>query len=342
MQHGAQPLELSTDPEKQQLVGRPASHASHASHARPAVGLAAALLAALLMAGYLLLGEYFMSNLDNGDPGTFLLGRQLIASLLMTLLSAARDGWAMPRRADRPRIHLLGLLNFVNAVGFVWGFKLTSAFTTSVMQLSIPVFTLFASVALREESLSFGKLCGVLLVVTGCGFVSVARPAEGGGGHITSFGTGLVVLVLQCFSFVGIMLLQKRVLEHYPVSLVVAWSYTLCTLWSLLYSAVDGSLTRLPEQFSSPSKVAIVVYSAVFGAVAYFELVAFATKHLPATLVAISVAFEPLAVSIAGLFFSAARTSLLELGGYVTAAVGTTVLALSYHQRLGQTHCESD
>ena len=40
-----------------------------------------------------------------------------------------------------------------------------------------------------------------------------------------------------------------------------------------------------------------MVYSAVLGAVAYFELIAIATKHLPATVVGISVAFEPLAVT---------------------------------------------
>ena len=97
------------------------------------------------------------------------------------------------------------------------------------------------------------------------------------------FSIGIVVLVAQCVSFVGLMLVQKRLLQRYSVSLVVAWSYTLCTLWSLLYSVVDGSILRLPQQFASSWKVAIVVYSALFGAVAYFELIAFATKHLPAT-----------------------------------------------------------
>ena len=161
------------DPEKEQLVAQSPSPAP-LQVVRPVAGLIAALLAALLMAGYLLLGKHFVS-LDAGDPAGFLLGRQLIASALMLVLAAARNGCILPRRDDQQTIHLLGLLNFVNAVGFVWGFKLTTAFTTSVMQLSIPVFTLVASVALGQEALSPGKAVGVLLVVGGCGLVS-ARP----------------------------------------------------------------------------------------------------------------------------------------------------------------------
>ena len=274
------------DPENEQLVAQSPVPAP-VEVTRPVAGLAAALLAALLMAGYLLLGKHFVSSLDAGDPAGFLLGRQLLASALMIVLAAARNGCVLPRRDDQQMIHLLGLLNFVNAVGFVWGFKLTTAFTTSVMQLSIPVFTLLASVALGQEALSPGKVVGVLLVVMGCGLVS-ARPESGAvavalEGSSAVFGIGTAVLVAQCVSFVGLMLVQKHLLQRYSVSLVVAWSYTLCTLWSLLYSVADGSITRLPQQFASRSKLAIVVYSALFGAVAYFELIAFATKHLPAT-----------------------------------------------------------
>ena len=53
-------------------------------------------------------------------------------------------------------------------------------------------------------------------------------------------------------------------------------------------------------------------------------------RPLLGRVVAISVAFEPLAVSITGVLFFAYGISTLELGGYVVAAAGTAVLALSY------------
>ena len=38
-------------------------------------------------------------------------------------------------------------------------------------------------------------------------------------------------------SFVGIIQVQKRVLDFYPVALVVGWSYAMCTAWSCAYCA---------------------------------------------------------------------------------------------------------
>ena len=155
------------DPETEQLVP---DEAPQTSASRPVAGSVAAVLAAVLMAGYLLLGKQYVSRPGaDGDPAVFLLGRQLVASLLMGCLATARDGFVLPHAEDRKALHLLGLLNFVNAIGFVWGFKLTTAFTTSVMQLCIPVLTLGASVAMAMEPLSMGKLTGVFLVVAGNG-----------------------------------------------------------------------------------------------------------------------------------------------------------------------------
>ena len=40
---------------------------------------------------------------------------------------------------------------------------------------------------------------------------------------------------------------QKRLLDFYPVTLVVGWSYALCTAWSAAYCVLDRSLLRLPQ-----------------------------------------------------------------------------------------------
>ena len=56
-------------------------------------------------------------------------------------------------------------------------------------------------------------------------------------------------------------------LEFYPVSLVVGWSYALCTLWSCAYCVADGTILHLPALVAASSNgLSIVLYSAVFGA----------------------------------------------------------------------------
>ena len=315
--------------------------------ARPLAGGAAALLAAGVMAGYVVLGKVYVSAEDTGgDPGVLLLCRQLIASVLMVAGALCKHGWMLPRPEHRRTIHVLGALNFVNALGFVWGFKLTSAFITSVMQLSIPVFTMAYSAARGDERLSVPKCLSVLTVVGGCIFVTVASATQLGAAGVSNVDptevaltppppswqlyVGSAVLLAQCWSFVGIVVVQKPVLEHYPVAMVVGWSYVLCTCWSCVYCALDGSILRVGKHLESSSGMAIVLYSAVAGAALYFELIAFATKQLTPTLVAISVSVEPLLVSLFGVLFFAYRPTPYDAVGYALAALGAVALAVTY------------
>ena len=99
------------------------------------------MAAAVVMAGYVVLSKQFVGHQHSegsGDVGAFLLARQLLASLLMLLLAVCKHGWMLPEPEHRRTFAKLGFLNFVNAIGFVWGIKLTTAFVTSVLQLSIP------------------------------------------------------------------------------------------------------------------------------------------------------------------------------------------------------------
>ena len=232
------------------------------SKPRPMLGAAAAVAAALVMAGYVVLSKQFFGS-GGSEVGAFLLARQLLASTLMLALAAGRHGCVLPRPEHRGALARLGFLNFFNAIGFVWGVKLTTAFVTSVMQLSIPVFTLVYSTLTGLEQPSLAKSGALLLTLLGCGIVAVsgagehsaARAAPGAWPGPTPESAareplkvgGVLILVAQCMSFVGIIQVQKRLLEHYPVALVVGWSYAMCTAWSSVYCALDRSLFRLPE-----------------------------------------------------------------------------------------------
>ena len=111
------------------------------------------------------------------------------------------------------------------------------------------------------------------------------------------------------------------------MSIVVAWGYSAGVAFSVVSSAVDGSLWTLPAHFNSPTAVSIVIYSATVGALAYFELITFASKHLPASFVACSVALEPLAVSMLGILAFGYEVTPLEAVGYAIAMLGVAAMA---------------
>jgi len=300
---------------------------------KPVTGAIAALAAAALMAGYVVLGKQLISaGSAPADPGVFWITRQLIAAILMVIIALMQHGYQMPEPQDRMGLAALGVLNFINGVGFMWGVKLTTAFITSVMQLSIPVFTLVYSACSGLEHASLGKAAGVLVVVAGCMLVTVggAHAGEAAGeeqlsASLVPFGVG--VLVVQCTSFVGLVLVQKPLVARYPVSWVIAWSYVLCTVWSCVVALLDGSIFHVSVMFSSTRSLAILIYSATFGCVLYFALIAYASKHLSATLVSVTVSLEPLVVSVIGSIFFEYRPQALELWGYVVALLGSILLA---------------
>ena len=252
----------------------------------------------------------------------------------MVFSALARHGraFAHPRPEHFGGIGKLGVFNFLNSIMFIWGLKLTSSFVTSVAQLVIPVITYGWTACTGVETPLCRKGLGVLLVFSGSLIVVFGSSAssqrnESPGPIGAPFALGLAALAVQTTSFTGLLVVQKRMLADYPVSLVVAWGYGCSVPFAFLCSLLDGSLYRLPSHFDDRSSIAIVLYSASVGCFLYFELITFATRHLPSTIVACSVALEPLAVSVLGVLVLNASISVLETVGYAIALLGIGCMA---------------
>ena len=105
------------------------------------------------------------------------------------------------------------------------------------------MFTLIYSSCSGLEHASLAKVIGVLVVVSGCTLVTVGGADMGRRGSASaSWKTylGVGVLVVQCISFVGLVLVQKPLVARYPVSWVIGWSYVLCTGWTCIAALLDG------------------------------------------------------------------------------------------------------
>ena len=397
-------VEWASEPEKMLQPGSspPACNTQPRCDRRLCRGLTAAVTAAVLMAGYLVLGKLFLGSGSGAGPTAFLVCRQVLASGLLVAGALALHGPQLPRRADMPSVQRLGLYNFINALGFLWGVQLTTPFVTSVAQLAIPVLVLAHAACCGRQRVTLFKVrarplsslphtalaatlsrpiqaAGVLVLVAGCALVAAgahsaaAAPSAVGRprGHHGSARLllGLAVLAVQCSSFVGLLLeqvrtrtarqpdsrdenrrrgrrdrrdrrdrrhdpltlaaplSQERLVRSYPVSWVLAWAYASCTLLSCAAAAADGSLGAVGAALASPRDAAIVAYSATCGCVAYFVLIAYASKHLPAELVSVTVAVEPLAVSALGMLLLGAEPCAAEGAGFALAFGGTALLS---------------
>lgn len=330
---------------------------ARASPSRPKLlfGWAAALSAALCMSAYVLIGER-TTVAKQYDASGFLLLRQLIATMCMLVVAAAKHGCSVkllvPPSAVLADVKLLGLLQFLNALLFLHGISLAGSFVAAVCQLSVPVITFAYTALAGMERPSLRRALALLAVVAGCLLtaightlhaVTVPPPTTTSRRLLRQFKLerhrtrhleaplpllGVALLLVQCTSFVGIVVVQKRVLSSQPVSLTVMWSYLLATALTGVYCALVGSLRRLGRQLESATDALSIGFAAVVGTLVYFELIGVASKHLPPTLVACSVALEPLTVSALGGVVLGHTTSPLEMGGYAVASVGVCALAL--------------
>lgn len=192
---------------------------------RPVAGSFAALAAVLAMAGYLVLGKHHISGARH-DPGGFSLCRQVVGALLMLISGYGRHGCALfkLRQEHYGWIVKLGFLNYLNSICFIWGFKLTSSFVASVAQLSVPVLTYIYTAAVGLESPTYRRTAGVCLIVCGCLLTAIGssmNQSSSGAGSSSDkalLWIGCGALLIQTSAFVGLLVVQKRVLEYYPVS----------------------------------------------------------------------------------------------------------------------------
>lgn len=287
------------------------------------------------MAGYVVLSEFAVgvgvSRGRHHDASGFLLCRQVLASTIILCLALCRHEWRLPSPKQQRRVFLLGIFQFLNAMCFVGGVSLAGGFVAAVCQLAIPVFSLAYACATGRERPSLRRAFCMISIVGGCaltagGHVAAATlrsASDGGGGNGSTLQlAGVGMLLVQCMSFVGIVFVQRDVLQEHPVALVISWSYALATLWTLCFCVADGSIFRLGSQLTTREDALAITFSATFGAAIYFELLGVATKHLPPTLVTCTVALEPLTVSILGVVVFGRRPAPLEMCGYAIASFG--------------------
>jgi len=148
---------------------------------------------------------------------------------------------ALPRRADWPRFIAAGLIGHTAHVGIVtWGIDLSTAFSSSLVLTSGPLFTLLILVLLGVERLGRQQLAGSLLAFVGIAVFLSDKFAEG----FSRAGAGDLVLLFASALFSVYTVISKPLVERYgPLPLLV---------WTLAVGAPPLVLLSLPSFLAAP------------------------------------------------------------------------------------------
>ena len=163
-----------------------------------------------------------------------------------------------PQRSDLPRFAAAGLIGHAAHVSLVmWGINLSTAFSSSLVLTSSPLFTLLILSLLGEEKLHRRQLGGTLLAFVGIVVFLSDKFVRG----FALAGAGDLVLLFAASLFSLYTVVSKPLVARYgPLNLMC---------YSLLFGAPPLVLATLPAFLEAPlGHIGAAVWFGVFWAIA--------------------------------------------------------------------------
>jgi drug/metabolite transporter (DMT)-like permease len=285
--------------------------------------------------------------------GFHVVGKAVLADVPPLALAAIRVGCAaplmavfawrhdrlLPARRDLPMLALLGMLGVCgNQVLFVLGLQRTTAINCSILMPTMPVFAVLAGAAFGIERIGARRLVGVALSVagalvlanpvhllagTGLGVALGLAPgaaATGGGGAPGSVALGNAMLIGNCICWACFLVLQRPILRRLPWRTVIAWSFVLGALPTMVLGWPQ--LAALRFRAVPPLDWLGVVYTVVFATVVAYSISTWAVRRSSPALVAAYSTLQPVVATALAATFLGERLGWTEGAGFALIAAG--------------------
>jgi drug/metabolite transporter (DMT)-like permease len=163
--------------------------------------------------------------LDAIGIGTFLFVRfvvmLLLGAALLMFVYRRHLRQALPRREDLGRFAAAGLLGHSLHVGVVmWGIDLSTAFSSSVVLTTSPLFTLFILAAMGGERLQKRQVAGTLIAFAGIALFLSDKFARG----LANAGFGDLALLCASAMFSLYTIISKPLVDRYGPLMLLCWT----------------------------------------------------------------------------------------------------------------------
>lgn len=258
----------------------------------------AALLAVQAFFGSLpVIGKVVLAVL----PAVSLVGFRVgISALVLFAVQAYRGRVWLQHRNDYLRLAVLSLFGVVfNQLLFIGGLSLTKAANTSLLAVTIPIFTLIVSAVIGSERLRVGKVIGILLAAAG--IVFLINPSAASFSSETTVGD--LMIIVNSLSYGIYVATSKDVVTRNGAFRSMMWVFVFASIVCVPLGLF--SLSTIDVGAIGSTTWLLVLYIAIGATAAPYLLNAWALARVSPSTVAVFVYLQPLIGFVLAVIFLA-------------------------------------
>ena len=212
----------------------------------------------------------------------------ITAVVLFAIQFYRRRIW-LQHRSDYPRLAVLSLFGVVfNQLLFVGGLSLTKAVNTSLLAVTIPIFTILVGAVIGSERMMLTKVFGILLAAAGVVFLIDPRAAS----FSSETTLGDLMIIVNCLSYGIYVATSKEVLTRNGAFRSMMWVFIFASVVCVPLGLI--SLTTVDISELGSSIWLLMLYIAVGATAAPYLLNAWALARVSPSTVAVFVYLQPL------------------------------------------------
>lgn len=185
----------------------------------------------------------------------------------------------------------------LNQLLFFKGLSLTTAVNTSLIAVTIPIFTILISVLAGADYLSWRKVSGIILAAAGV--IYLINPQKASFGSETTQGD--ILIVLNSLSYAVYVAVSKRLISHYGALKSIAWLFLFASLINVPIGL--AALQSVDISGVDPSAWLFVAGLVIFPTILAYYFNAWALARVEPSTVAVYIYLQPLMGFLAAVFF---------------------------------------
>ena len=250
------------------------------------------------------------------------------AALAFYILQRFRGSLALDNRRDYLKFAFFALFGIaLNQLLFFKGLSLTTAVNTSLIAVTIPIFTILISVLLGYDSLSWHKLAGIALAAVGV--VYLINPTHASFASETTQGD--ILIVLNSFCYALYVAISKKLISHYGALKSIAWLF-------LFASLINVPMGLLALQTVDLEAVSLNAWLFVAGLIIFPTIMAYfwnawALSRVEPSIVAVYIYLQPLMGFLAAILFLGEHFSVRLLISAILVFAGVFLVTKKFNAK---------